>query len=70
MEDIELEKYKEIVTRISDLKNKIDRYLHNNQNEIDGMSYGEAMRMLSYFRNRLRITPKAIRERYAKSKEV
>lgn len=70
MEDIELEKYKEIVSRISDLKNKIDRYLHNNQNEIDGMSYGEAMRMLSYFRNRLRITPKAIRERYAKSKEV
>ena len=68
MEDAELEEYKKLVLEISDLKDKIDNYLQSSQNAIEGMTYGEAIKKLWYLRNKQRITPKAVRERYAKSK--
>lgn len=67
MEDVELEDYKKLVLEISDLKDKIERYLHSHF-DIEGMTYGEAIKKLSYLKNKQRMTPKTLRERYAKSK--
>lgn len=68
MEDAELEEYKKLILEISDLKDKIEGYLHSNQDAIEGMTYGDAVKKLWYLRNKQRITPKAVRERYVKSK--
>lgn len=69
MEDIELEKYTELVSEISDLKLKIEKYLHSNSNGVEGMTYGQAIKRLAFLRHKVSMTPKVIRERYAESKK-
>jgi hypothetical protein len=70
MEDDELKKYKGIVSRIAALKEGIERYLHGGADDVDGISYGHALKSLSNLRALQRMTPKKVRERYAQSKEI
>lgn len=66
MENDELEKYRKLVAEISDLKYKIEKYLHSNSSSIDDMTYGEAIKKLASLRAKQRMAPKSIREKYVK----
>lgn len=70
MEDPELENYKKIVKDISELKIKIDKYLYGGSETIAGMTYGDAVKKLSYLKNRLRNFSKEVKKRYNDSKDV
>jgi hypothetical protein len=68
MEDFELEKYGKVVSEIDSLKKGIERYLHSGAESVGDMSYAHALKRLSNLRALQRMTPKKVRERYAKSK--
>jgi len=70
MEDSELEKYKDIIKEISDLKLEIEKYLYGGSETVAGMSYGDAVKKLSYLKNRLRNFSKEVKKRYNDSKDV
>jgi len=70
MEDIELDRYKKLVTDISDLKKGIEKYLHTGSDSVGDMSYAEAIKRLAYLRNLQRSTDKKVRQRYAETKDI
>jgi hypothetical protein len=69
MADPELDSYAGIVDEISKLKTSIERYLHSGADSVEGLSYADAIKRLSYLRNLQRSTSKKVRERYAEAKE-
>jgi|WetSurMetagenome_2_1015567.scaffolds.fasta_scaffold759923_2 hypothetical protein len=69
MEDLELNRYKCIVSEINKLRTGINRYLDGNSNSLDGMSYSDALKRVTYLRSLQRSTNKSVRARYAATKE-
>lgn len=68
MERTELEEYKELINKIANQKRKIERYLHSNADDVDGVPYTTALKTLSKLRALQRMTPKKVREEYARTK--
>jgi hypothetical protein len=68
MESAELKEYKKLIEETDELKKKIERYLYTKDGDIDGMSYGKALRILSRMRAKIRMTPKKVKEEYGRSK--
>ena len=68
MESAELKEYKKLIEETDKLKKKIEKYLYTKDGDIDGMSYGKALKILSRMRAKIRMTPKKVKEEYGRSK--
>ena len=68
MESTELKSYRKLIEETDILKKKIEKYLYTKDGDIDGMSYGEAIRILSKMRAKIRMTSRKVKEEYARSK--
>lgn len=64
MEKNDLINYKTLVSEISDLKEKIERYLHSDENSVGDMDYRTAVGKLMTLRRKQTNFSKKVKEEY------